>query len=74
MMDHMKRLMVFICYLLTSLNNMKINSFKFNIAYYLDSVGTSNEGLNMMANLGMTIMVRVINRRKKEYQMHMENM
>ncbi len=53
---------------------MKINSFKFNIAYYLDSVGTSNEGLNMMANLGMTIMVRVINRRKKEYQMHMENM
>ena len=49
-MDHMKRLMVFICYLLASLNNTKINSFKFDLAFYLDSVGTSNEGLNTMAN------------------------
>ena len=44
-MDRMKRLMVFICYLLASLNNTKINSFKFDLAFYLDSVGTSNEGL-----------------------------
>lgn len=50
----MKRLIVFLCYLLASLNNSKINSFKFDLAYYLDSVGTSNEGLNTLANIGIT--------------------
>src|SRR5690242_20294318 len=30
MMNHMKKLIVHICYLLASLNNTKINSFKFN--------------------------------------------
>ena len=62
-MDRMKRLMVFICYFLASLNNTKITVFKFDLAYYLDSVGTSNEGLNTM-----------VDRRKKKYQIHMENM
>ncbi|RIB19662.1 hypothetical protein C2G38_2181202 [Gigaspora rosea] len=36
-MDRMKKLIVHICYLLASLNNTKINSFKFDVAYYLDS-------------------------------------
>ena len=53
-MDRMKRLMVFICYLLASLNNTKINSFKFDITFYLDSADTNNEGINTMANLGAT--------------------
>jgi hypothetical protein len=64
-MDRMKRIMVFICYLLASLNNTKINAFKFAVAYYLDSAGTSNEGLNTMANLGVTTTARAVDRRKK---------
>ena len=64
-MDRMKRLMVFICYLLASLNNTKINCLKFDLAYYLDSAGTSNEGLNTMANLGATTTSRAVDRRKK---------
>ena len=44
-MDRMEKIMGFICYLLASLNNTKINSFKFALTYYLDSVGTSKEGL-----------------------------
>ncbi|RIB07638.1 hypothetical protein C2G38_2213855 [Gigaspora rosea] len=63
---HMKKLMVFLCYLLASLNNSKINSFKFDLAYYLDSVGTSNEGLNTLANLGITTTARAVDRRKKQ--------
>ncbi|RIB03515.1 hypothetical protein C2G38_2224849 [Gigaspora rosea] len=62
----MKKLMVFLCYLLASLNNSKINSFKFDLAYYLDSVGTSNEGLNTLANLRITTTARAVNRRKKQ--------
>ncbi|CAG8565237.1 25029_t:CDS:2 [Gigaspora margarita] len=60
-MGHMKRLMVFLCYLLASLNHSKINSFKFDLAYYLDSVGTSNEHLDerFMANLGVSYHDRV---------------
>src|SRR3990170_1455527 len=41
-MDRMKKIMLFICYLLASLNNTKINAFKFDLAYYLDASGTSN--------------------------------
>jgi hypothetical protein len=65
-MDRMKKLMIFICYLLASLNNTKINAFKFQIAYYLDSAGTSNEGLNTMANIGITTTARSVDRRKKQ--------
>ena len=53
----MKRLMVFICYLLASLNNTKINSFKFDLAFYLDSVDTS---------LGVTTTSRAVDRKKKQ--------
>ena len=63
--DRMKKMMVFICYLLALLNNMKINSFKFDLTFYLDSVGISNEGLNTMANLGATITSRLVDRKKK---------
>jgi len=76
-MDRMKRLMVFICYLLASLNNTKINCFKFDLAYYLDSTGTSNEGLNTMANLGATTTARAVDRKKKrmsdEHEVYVRN-
>ncbi|CAG8783735.1 23705_t:CDS:2 [Gigaspora margarita] len=37
----------------------------FDIANYLDSVGTSNEGINTMANLGITLTARSVNRNKR---------
>ncbi|CAG8843924.1 41848_t:CDS:2, partial [Gigaspora margarita] len=64
-MDHMKKLMLFICYLLASLHNLKINMFKFDIANYLDLVGTSNKGINMIANLSVTLTARSVNRNKR---------
>jgi len=63
--DRMKKMMVFICYLLASLNNMKINSFKFDLAFYLDLISTSNEGLNTMANLRVTTTSRSVDYKKK---------
>ncbi|CAG8598082.1 36630_t:CDS:2 [Gigaspora margarita] len=63
--DRMKKLMLFICYLLASLHNSKINVFKFNIANYLDSVGTRNKGINMMAKLGITLTARSVNHNKR---------
>ncbi|RIB12828.1 hypothetical protein C2G38_2199606 [Gigaspora rosea] len=65
-MDRMKKLIVHICYLLASLNNTKINAFKFDLAYYLDSVGTSNEGLDMMTNLDVAATLRAVDRKKKK--------
>ncbi|RIB10750.1 hypothetical protein C2G38_2205293 [Gigaspora rosea] len=64
-MDRMKKLMLFICYLLASLHNSKINEFKFDIANYLDSVGASNKEINTMANLGVTLTTRSVNRNKR---------
>jgi len=66
MIDRMKKIMLFICYLLFSLNNTKITAFKFDLAYYLDSAGTINEGLNTMANLDVTMTSRSIDRKKKQ--------
>ena len=65
----MKRLMVvFICYLLVLLNNTKINSFKFDLAFYLDSVN---------ASLGATTTSRAVDREKKqvadEHEKSLEN-
>ncbi|RIB25350.1 hypothetical protein C2G38_2031103 [Gigaspora rosea] len=65
-MYRMKKLIVHICYLLASLNNTKINAFKFDLAYYLDSVGTSNEGLETMTNLGVAATSRAVDRKKKK--------
>jgi len=59
--NHIKKIMLFICYLLFSLNNTKIISFKFDLTYYLNSAETSNEGLNIITNLKMTITSRMIN-------------
>ena len=62
----MKKIMVFICYLLASLNNTQINAFKLDLAFYLDSAGTSNEGLNTMATIGIATTSRTVNRKKKK--------
>ncbi|CAG8736059.1 3970_t:CDS:2 [Gigaspora margarita] len=59
-MDHIKKLIVYIFYLLASLNNTKINSFKLDVAYYLDSVSISNEGLDMLANLSVALTSRSV--------------
>ena len=56
------------CYLLVLLNNTKINSFKFDLAFYLDSVDTS---------LGVTTTSRAVDRKKKqvadEHEKYVEN-
>ncbi|RIB10731.1 hypothetical protein C2G38_2263686 [Gigaspora rosea] len=36
-------------------------------AYYLDSVGTSNEGLNTLANIGITTTARAVDRKKRQF-------
>ena len=64
--ERMKKIMVFICYLLASLNNTQINAFKSDLAFYLDSAGTSNEGLNTMATIGIATTSRTVNRKKKK--------
>ena len=64
-MDCMKRLMVFICYLLASLNNTKINTFKYDLAFYLYVVGTS---------LGATTTSRAVDLKRSKLQMNMRNM
>ncbi|RIB14800.1 hypothetical protein C2G38_2039893 [Gigaspora rosea] len=65
-MERMKKIIVFICYLLASLNNTQINAFKSDLAFYLDSAGTSNEGLNTMPNISITTTSRTVNRKKKK--------
>ena len=51
------------CYLLV-LNNTKINSFKFKLAFYLDSVDTS---------LGVTTTSRAVDRKKEQVTKYSKN-
>ncbi len=62
----MKRLIVFICYLFTLLNNIKINYFKVDLTYYLNLVDISNEDLSIMVNFNISITSRIVDHRKKK--------
>ena len=65
-MNRMKRLIVFICYLFTLLNNIKINYFKVDLTYYLNLVDISNEDLSIMVNFNISITSRIVDHRKKK--------
>ncbi len=60
-MNYIKKIIVFIYYLLIFLNNIKINFFKFNLIYYLDLSKISNKNLNTIVNFKITIILKVIN-------------
>jgi hypothetical protein len=60
-----KKTVIGFCYLLAGLRNKFVNSFKLNLGLYLASSGTSVQGINTMANLGLSVCHKTIANYKK---------
>ena len=60
-----KKSVVGFCYLLAGLRNKFINSFKLDLGLYLVSSGTSVQGIDTIANLGISVCYKTIANYKK---------
>ena len=62
--NNMKKL-VFLCYFLVSINNKYINGIKADIRSYLQTSGTSASSIDILANIGLSVLRRTVNQQKK---------
>ncbi|GBB88012.1 hypothetical protein RclHR1_14510009 [Rhizophagus clarus] len=57
-------LIVSLCYFLASINNKYINGIKADIGSYLESSGASVSSIDILANIGLSVSQRTVNRQK----------
>ena len=62
-----KKNLVFLCYFLASINNKYINRLKADIRSYLQTSGTSASSIDILANIGLSVLRRTVNQQKKNY-------
>src|SRR6266540_1950275 len=59
-----KNKLVSLCYFLTSINNKYINGIKVDIGSYLQTSGTSSSSIDTLANIGVSVTRKTVNRKK----------
>src|SRR3954454_22260492 len=59
-----KKKLVSLCYFLASINNKYINGIKADIGSYLETSGASASSIDTLANIGLSVSRRTINRQK----------
>src|SRR5437764_7430508 len=57
--------LVSLCYFLASINNKYINGIKVDIELYLQTSGALASSIDTLANLGLSVSRRTVNRQKK---------
>ena len=62
--NNMKKL-VSLCYFLASINNKYINGLKADIGSYLQTSGASASSIDTLANIGLSVSRKTVNRQKK---------
>src|SRR4051794_39981469 len=60
-----KKKLVSLCYFLASINNKYINGIKVDIESYLQTSGASASSIDILANLGLSVSRKTVNRQKK---------
>jgi len=69
-----KKKLVSLCYFLASINNKYINGIKVEIGSYLQTSGASATSIDTLANLGLSVSRKTVDRKKKIIQMNMNNL
>ena len=69
-----KKKLVSLCYFLASINNKYINGIKVDIGSYLQTSGASSSSIDALANIGVSVTRKTVNRKKKSFQMIMNNL
>jgi hypothetical protein len=59
-----KKKLVSLCYFLASINNKYINGIKADIGSYLETSGASASSIDTLANIGLSVSQRTVNRQK----------
>ena len=59
-----KKKLVSLCYFLASINNKYINGLKADIGSYLQTSGASSSSINALANIGISVFRKTVNRQK----------
>src|SRR6266540_3729397 len=59
-----KKKLVSLCYFLASINNKYINSIKADIGSYLQTSGASSSSIDTLANIGISVTRKIVNRQK----------
>ncbi|CAB4375737.1 unnamed protein product [Rhizophagus irregularis] len=60
-----KKKLVSLCYFLASINNKYINRIKVEIGSYLQTSGTSAASIDTLANLGLSVPRKTVDRKKR---------
>src|SRR6266511_1053531 len=59
-----KKKLVSLCYFLAGINNKYINGIKADIGSYLETSGASSSSIDILANIGLSVTRRTVNRQK----------
>src|SRR6266508_1321783 len=62
--ENNKKKLVSLCYFLASINNKYINGIKVDIGSYLQTSGTSSSSIDTLANIGVSVTRKTVNRKK----------
>src|SRR6266498_495941 len=62
--ENNKKKLVSLCYFLASINNKYINGIKVDIGSYLQTSGTSSSSIDTLANIGVLVTRKIVNRKK----------
>src|SRR3990170_3511187 len=62
--ENNKKKLVSLCYFLASINNKYINGIKVDIGSYLETSGASSSSIDTLANIGLSVSRRTVNRQK----------
>src|SRR6266498_3105309 len=65
--ENNKKKLVSLCYFLASINNKYINRIKVDIGSYLQTSGTSSSSIDTLANIGVSVTRKTVDRKKKSY-------
>uniref|UniRef100_U9SNF3 Uncharacterized protein n=1 Tax=Rhizophagus irregularis (strain DAOM 181602 / DAOM 197198 / MUCL 43194) TaxID=747089 RepID=U9SNF3_RHIID len=60
-----KKKLVSLCYFLASINNKYINGIKVDIGSYLQTSGASATSIDILANIGLSVLRKTVDRQKK---------
>ena len=62
--ENNKKKLVSLCYFLASINNKYINGIKVDIGSYLQTSGASSSSIDTLANIGISVTRKTVNRKK----------
>lgn len=69
-----RKKLVFLYYFLTSINNKFINEITVDIGLYLQTSDALSASINILANMGLSVSRKTVDRQKNSFQMNIKKL